>query len=93
MFTHRDPSIDLNGTWKFIPDPMQRCRRQQWWKNQSTITSFAPCWDFEGMWDIQVPGTWKCLIPELKWYDGHAVYVKRFEVDQGPRESRGVPCV
>ena len=30
MFTHDRKSIDLNGTWNFIPDPMQRCHRQKW---------------------------------------------------------------
>jgi beta-glucuronidase len=79
MFTHRHPSLDLNGTWKFIPDPMQRCRRQQWWKNTPKPNALFPCWDPEGMWDISVPGTWKTQIEELKWYDGHAVYFREFD--------------
>ena len=84
MFTLRTHSLDLNGTWKFIPDPMQRCRRQQWWKNPSQTNRIFPCWDPEGMWDIQVPGTWKKQFAELKWYDGHAVYLKEFEVPEIP---------
>ena len=79
MFTHNRKSIDLNGTWKFCPDPMQRCRRQQWWKNATSTEVFKPCWDEQGLWDIQVPGTWKKQFEELKWYDGHAVYMKNFE--------------
>jgi len=58
---------------------MQRCRRQQWWKKPSKPNSIFPCWDPEGLWDIQVPGTWKTQFPELKWYDGHAVYFREFE--------------
>lgn len=77
MFTHRS-SIDLNGTWKFIPDPMQRCRRQKWWKNPPKPNHVFPCWDPEGMWDITVPGTWKTQFESLQWYDGHAVYYREF---------------
>jgi len=84
MFTQRNPSLDLNGTWKFIPDPMQRCRRQQWWKNRAKPDKLFPCWDPEGMWDIQVPGTWKKQFAELTWYDGHAVYLKEFEAPEIP---------
>ena len=79
MFTLRPATVDFNGTWKFIPDPMQRCRRQQWWKKPSIPNSVFPCWDPEGFWDIQVPGTWKTQFPELKWYDGHATYFKQFD--------------
>ncbi len=78
MFTHQRPSQILNGVWKFNPDPMQRCRQQQWWKNRSANDSFFPCWDPEGLWDIQVPGTWKTQFEELKWYDGHANYMRDF---------------
>jgi beta-glucuronidase len=79
MLTHNRKSIDLNGTWKFCPDPMQRCRRQKWWATPPVANSFGPCWDEDGLWDIQVPGTWKTQFEELKWYDGHAVYMKNFE--------------
>ena len=81
MFTHDRKTFDLNGTWKFNPDPYQRCRQQQWWKNLGSNKSFFPCWDIEGLWDIQVPGTWKTQFPELAWYDGHANYVKDFSVE------------
>ena len=81
MFTHGRQSVDLNGKWKFCPDPMQRCRRQKWWANYPDKNKVFPCWEPEGLWDIEVPGTWKTLIPELKWYDGHAVYLKDFKLD------------
>ena len=82
MFTYNRPSLDLNGSWKFCPDPMQRCRRQQWWKNPPVVTEFKPCWDPEGLWDIQVPGTWKKQFDALEWYDGHAVYFKEFDTEK-----------
>jgi beta-glucuronidase len=87
MFTYGREQIDLNGTWKFCPDPMQRCRQQQWWKNPATNDSFFPCWNYEGLWDIEVPATWKKQYEELKWYDGDAVYVKNFDLDQVPADK------
>ncbi len=82
MFTHNRRQVDLNGTWKFCPDPMQRCRRQQWWKNQPGEKDMFPSWDPQGLWDIQVPGTWKTQFEELRWYDGHAVYMKDFTLPE-----------
>ena len=87
MFTYMRESVDLNGGWKFCPDPMQRCRQQQWWRNLPSEKSFFPCWDMEGLWDITVPGTWKKQFEQLKWYDGHAVYVRDFEVPQVPQDK------
>jgi beta-glucuronidase len=86
IFTHGREGLDLNGTWKFNPDPMQRCRQQQWWKNLASDKSFFPCWNIEGLWDIQVPSTWKTEFEELKWYDGHANYVRDFEMPQIPED-------
>ncbi|HOF88433.1 MAG TPA: glycoside hydrolase family 2 TIM barrel-domain containing protein [Armatimonadota bacterium] len=86
MFTYGRPSIDLNGTWQFCPDPMQRCRSQQWWRTPPKRDSMFPCWDPAGLWEIQVPGTWKTQFDELKWYDGHAVYCKTFSLDEVPAD-------
>ena len=79
MFTWQRKGIDLNGAWKFCPDPMQRCRRQQWWKSPTKPNGVFPCWDKDGLWDTNVPSTWKIEHPELKWYDGHAVYMRDFD--------------
>lgn len=84
MFTHLRSSLSLNGTWKFCPDPMQRCRRQQWWKNPSKPNQMFPCWESDGLWDIQVPGTWKKQFDSLEWYDGHAVYFREFDGPEIP---------
>ncbi len=81
MFTWNRKSVDLNGTWKFCPDPMQRCRRQQWWKNPTRTNGIFPCWDAAGLWSTPVPSTWKIAHDELKWYDGHAVYMRDFEAE------------
>lgn len=84
MFTFSRRSIDLNGTWKFCPDPMLRCQGQRWWESPSRTDHPFPCWDPEGLWEIQVPGTWKTQFNELKWYDGHAVYMRDFDVPEIP---------
>ena len=80
MFTYNRKLLDLNGSWNFCPDPMQRCRRQKWWSKKPGENDMFPCWDENGLWKIQVPGTWKTQFEELKWYDGHAVYMKDFSV-------------
>jgi len=87
MFTHNRAGLSLNGSWKFCPDPMQRCRRQKWWKNPSKKNAIFPCWDASGLWDIEVPGTWKKQFAGLEWYDGHAVYYRTFELDEMPEGS------
>jgi beta-glucuronidase len=79
VFTHGRPTLDLDGVWKFNPDPYQRCRQQQWWRHVGSDDSFFPCWDPHGLWDIRVPGTWKTQFEELKWYDGDANYVRDFD--------------
>lgn len=88
MFTHNRKGVDLNGTWKFCPDPMQRCRSQRWWENPPVKDEYFPCWDPEGLWDIAVPGTWKTQFVDLKWYDGHAVYTRDFDLSEIPEEHQ-----
>lgn len=86
FFTHNRPGIDLNGEWNFVPDPMQRCRGQQWWKNPPRKHSCYPCWDHQGFWKIQVPGTWNKQFSSLEWYAGHVVYMKEFSARDLPRD-------
>ncbi len=92
MFTYNRQDIDLNGTWKFNPDPYLRCRQQSWWKGEGPDHGFFPCFNLEGLWDIQVPGTWKCQFEELKWYDGHANYVKEFTLRTIPQDMEAFLC-
>lgn len=92
MFTHQRKELSLNGTWKFNPDPYMRCKQQSWWKGEGPDNGFFPCFNLEGLWDIQVPGTWKTQIEELKWYDGDVNYVKEFEVDDIPADHEAFLC-
>ncbi len=92
MFTFNRKSIDLNGTWKFNPDPYMRCKQQAWWKGEGADDAFFPCFNMEGLWEIQVPGTWKCEFEELTWYDGDVNYVKDFEVAEIPEDHEAFLC-
>lgn len=84
--------MDLNGTWKLNPDPYLRCKQQSWWKGEGADDAFFPCFNLEGLWDVQVPGTWKCQFEELKWYDGDVNYVKEFEVAEVPEDHEAFLC-
>lgn len=86
MFTHNRKTVDLNGTWKFNPDPYQRCRQQQWWLKEGDNSGFFPCFNLDGLWDIEVPSTWKKAFKKLEWYDGHANYVKEFSLPEVPED-------
>ncbi|NNM89183.1 MAG: hypothetical protein HKL95_11785 [Phycisphaerae bacterium] len=92
MFTYNRDGLELNGKWKFCPDPMQRCRRQKWWKGRPGPDDIFPSWDPEGLWDIQVPGTWKTQFEQLRWYDGHAVYMKDFTLPEVPPDREAFLC-
>lgn len=92
MFTHNRSGIDLNGSWKFNPDPYQRCRQQQWWMKEGDNSGFFPCFNLEGLWDVEVPGTWKAQFEELKWYDGHANYVREFDLGEVPEDMEAFLC-
>ena len=92
MFTHDRNEIDLNGLWKFNPDPYQRCRQQKWWEKEGGNSSFFPCFNMEGLWETNVPSTWKCEFKELKWYDGHANYVRDFSLKKIPDDMEAFLC-
>lgn len=81
MLTRRSNTQRLDGTWRFNPDPYQRCHQQKWWLREGGADEFFPCFNAEGLWNIQVPGTWKTQFEELKWYDGYANYMLDFDVD------------
>ncbi|MHB9023025.1 MAG: glycoside hydrolase family 2 protein [Armatimonadota bacterium] len=92
MYTNRTGVVDLNGEWKFIPDPMQRAKRQQWWAHERDPYELFPCWDMDGLWDIQVPGTWNCQFRELTWYEGHGLYAREFELPAIPDGMEAYLC-
>ncbi len=92
MFTHNRNTVDLNGVWRFNPDPYQRCRQQSWWEQEGPTDGFFPCFNMEGMWETRVPSTWKKEFRQLEWYDGHANYALDFELDDIPDEHEAFLC-
>ncbi|MHB9133779.1 MAG: glycoside hydrolase family 2 protein [Armatimonadota bacterium] len=92
MFTQRDNTLSLNGEWYFVPDPMQRGMQQKWWKNERPENQLFPCWDFDGMWRIQVPSTWCTAFEKLAFYEGYACYVKDFTCDELPEGEDAFLC-
>lgn len=92
MFTHDRREHSLNGTWKFNPDPYQRCRQQSWWQQEGPRDRFFPCFNMAGMWETQVPSTWKKEFPQLEWYDGHANYALDFELEEIPADHEAFLC-
>ncbi len=92
MFTHNRNEVNLNGIWKFNPDPYQRCRQQKWWRHEAGPGEIFPSFNMAGMWEIPVPSTWKKVFEKLEWYDGHANYVKEFELEEVPEDMEAFLC-
>lgn len=79
--------IDLNGTWKFLLDPMEtgiikRKYRRDFPADEVAKLNEGPLIEYEwdSSWNIQVPGDWNSQYKELEWYEGLAWYRKKFEV-------------
>ena len=92
MYTQRERTVDLNGAWKFAPDLMKRGIRQQWWKNTREAFQAFPCWDMAGLWDVEVPSAWNCAFAELKYYEGHGVYVRDFSCPELGEDEEAYLC-
>lgn len=92
MYTQREKQQSLNGVWKFNPDPYMRCRQQNWWLGEGGKNAFFPCFNYDGLWDINVPATWKKEFEKLEWYDGHVNYVLDFECENIPENHEAFLC-
>lgn len=80
--------VSLNGAWGVLPDPMDRCRRQTWWKSVRETGYFFPSYDDDAFWPTTVPGAFTRLHPGLEFYEGTAVYLRHFEARPAGREER-----
>ena len=72
------PSEPLTGNWGLLPDPMERARRQTWWKSQRKPGFFFPSYDEDSFWPTEVPGSYHILHPRLEFFEGHLVYRLHF---------------
>jgi beta-glucuronidase len=64
--------------WGVLPDPMGRCRRQQWWRKTRRANEWFPSYDDDAFWPTTVPGAFTRLHPNLEYYEGEAVYLNHF---------------
>ena len=69
-------SLDVN--WGLLPDPMERCRQQGWWKSQRKPGTFFPSYDDEAFWPTTVPGAYNISHPNLEYYEGDVAYLLHF---------------
>ena len=79
------PNQPLDTNWGLVPDPMGRCRRQQWWRQFRKENYWFPSYDDDAFWPTTVPGAFTRLHPELTYYEGTAVYLNHFTA--GPVEE------
>ncbi len=83
-------AVDLNGTWRCIPDPydtgslshLSKPLDSGWWQNrQRTQPEQRIEYDFEGAQPIAVPGDWNSQHPELFFYEGTVWYQRSFDFE------------
>ena len=72
------PNQPLDTNWGLVPDPMGRCRRQQWWRSVRKENYWFPSYDDDAFWPTKVPSAFNRLHPELAYYEGTAVYLNHF---------------
>ena len=70
--------IELRDGWGLLPDPMDRCRRQSWWKSVRKEGLWFPSYDDDAFWPTRVPGAFTRVHPQLEYYEGNVVYLNHF---------------
>jgi beta-glucuronidase len=68
----------LDKGWGLLPDPMDRCRRQTWWKSVRKEGFWFPSYDDDAFWPTTVPGAFTRIHPQLEYYEGNVVYRVHF---------------
>lgn len=71
--------ISLDGDWGLLPDPMGRCTRQKWWMSVRKEGYFFPSYDDHAFWPTRVPGSYNAIHPNLEFYEGEVIYMKKFD--------------
>lgn len=79
----------LNGEWNFSVDQYDNCLRAKWFLEQETNDegrSIPLDYAFDEWDTINVPGVWNLARPEYFYYEGPAVYSRRFSLEE---ENKG----
>lgn len=81
VFTGGREPESLNGRWNFSVDLYDNCLRAKWFLEQETNSEgrYVPLdYSFDDWEEISVPGVWNLAKPEYFYYQGPAVYCRRF---------------
>jgi beta-glucuronidase len=79
----------LNGIWNFSVDQYDNCLRAKWFLEQEINDagrSIPLDYAFDDWDEIKVPGVWNLAKPEYFYYEGPAVYSRRFSLEE---ENKG----
>lgn len=79
----------LNGDWNFSVDQYDNCLRAKWFLEQEMNDegrSVPLDYAFDDWEKIKVPGVWNLAKPEYFYYEGPAVYSRRFSLEE---ENKG----
>lgn len=71
----------LNGAWNFSVDMYDNCLRAKWFLEEETNSEGRRVpldYGFDDWEEIPVPGVWNLAKPEYFYYEGPAVYSRRF---------------
>lgn len=71
----------LDGAWNFSVDMYDNCLRAKWFLEQEVNSEGLRVpldYGFDDWEEIQVPGVWNLAKPEYFYYEGPAVYSRRF---------------
>ncbi|WP_077611102.1 glycoside hydrolase family 2 protein [Clostridium sp. Marseille-P2415] len=71
----------LDGSWNFSVDMYDNCLRAKWFLEQDKNSEGLKVpldYGFDDWEEIQVPGVWNLAKPEYFYYEGPAVYSRRF---------------
>jgi beta-glucuronidase len=72
----------LNGRWNFSVDPYDNCLRSQWYLEKAKDEhglDYPLDYDFDRWEKIDVPSCWNLFQKEYFWYEGPAVFTRKFK--------------
>ncbi|WP_330695063.1 sugar-binding domain-containing protein, partial [Lacrimispora sp.] len=79
--------MSLDGAWNFSIDMYDNCLRAKWFLEQEVNSEGLKVpldYGFDDWEEIQVPGVWNLAKPEYFYYEGPAVYSRRFSYKGSP---------
>ncbi|WP_394526761.1 glycoside hydrolase family 2 protein [Lacrimispora sp. JR3] len=79
--------VSLNGNWNFSVDMYDNCLRAKWFLEEKTNSEGRRVpldYGFDDWEEIPVPAVWNLVKPEYFYYEGPAVYSRRFFLKENP---------